>query len=436
MTSVIIQLNVGKAYPLKEQKNIIPEIDKKIEDSLRNYDFLFCRNSNIPKFEKKSGTKTSVSKKIKNEESKLGSSVFFESKETANLQIGTPVKKLDNLSASFCENINMQPSLSEESLGENFDFYYDSFKFYFYFLIKNVSISDKKGLYSLHIDKHFVEIKILLQNLILKFDKKNDYLRKNLYKLIHYQFCAFDKQELSETKINKKLIISNTCRYYEDEYFLQIMDKFLNEKSYPQKAEMFEEYNYSTKLNAIKYYVNQESYQRFFNIASNLHNVELDSFKRWGCIFYFLRCGMIEDSIKFINEYKISMDEEFKLIENLLKKLQLNEDYSELEFSKLNEIIKTFNKGDIKNPYRLGVIVILSQSIHKGFSVFLPTFDDYIWFHLKIINISDKNEFLRDKILNFNYSLKDFQNLVSDISPQHFTNSDKLDYVRVIIFFI
>ena len=84
----------------------------------------------------------------------------------------------------------------------------------------------------------------------------------------------------------------------------------------------------------------------------------------------------------------------------------------------------------------MGVIVILSQSIHKGFSVFLPTFDDYIWFHLKIINISDKNEFLRDKILNFNYSLKDFQNLVSDISPQHFTNSDKLDYVRVIIFFI
>jgi len=408
-------------------------LDKKIEFSTRNYDFLFCRNNNIPKRERKTGIRSSGAKTGRIEESKAGVISLFDSKDVSKQQLKTPVKKPDVISTNLSENIKIHSNLSEKAMLENFDMYFECCKLYFYFLNKDVSLSENKGLYSMSLDKHYVELKILLQNLISKFEKKNEYVRKNLFKLIYYQSEGYEKVGVTEsTKLRKILLINNTCRFYEHEFFMQIMDKYLNEKNQPRKAEVFEQYTYSSKVTAIKSFINQDCYQRFFNMVSNLHSIDLEIFKKWGCIFFFMRCGLLEDCIKYLQESRISVDDEFKFIEVLLKKQQLNEDFSESEYTKLNEILKTFSKGEIRNPYRLGVIVLLSKTTHKSFSIFVPTFDDYIWFHLKILNISETNEIIREKIFNFNYSLSEFQKFVLEINPQHFTNADTLDYVRVL----
>ena len=258
-------------------------------------------------------------------------------------------------------------------------------------------------------------IKNIVKYLSLNF-KKN---RKNLFSLLFNQ--------ISSNPFTSKNIIKNTIKFYENLF----KEKLINGIPYNLNS-------YENIKKAIEEYSQIVIYSNYQNISQTNNN---DLFL-WGKIYYFLRAGFFNECIQFINENKNYNNNRelisFLLILNKYNFINFNEENEEDDLidnnnnedeetiiENLMEIYKILmnpqNNLKETNPFQHICFTLITKKHNILNNFILEDFNDYIWFHLNIINSEKK---IYKKIIDDEgvLTLKKFQN--------HIINANKEDIIK------
>ena len=245
------------------------------------------------------------------------------------------------------------------------------------------------------------EIKNSIQNLSEKLSMN----RRSLYELIQYQ--------ISNYPITTNNILKSTIKYYEDKYY--------------EKLSQYKQLNdYKSKKDIIDDHVRVIIYSKFSNeIGSNNKN---DLFT-WGKVFYFIRCGFIEECIKFINKSP-NTKPDIILFSSILSSDSIKiEDYQ--------NALKFIDENDkINNPFRHACFIYLTKKTTPLNEQLLDDINDYIWFYLNLIYV-DKNKYNNIfTIPNLLLPLQEFQKYIFSIKVDDLiqnSESPTLDYIKCLI---
>ena len=268
-------------------------------------------------------------------------------------------------------------------------------------------------------------IKNIVKYLSLNF-KKN---RKNLFSLLFNQ--------ISSNPFTSKNIIKNTIKFYEDLF----KEKLINGIPYNLNS-------YENIKKAIEDYSQIVIYSNYQNISQTNNN---DLFL-WGKIYYFLRGGFFNECIQFINENKNYNNNNrelisFLLILNKYNFLNFNEENEELInnnnedeesiIENLMEIYKILmnpqNNLKEKNPFQHICFTLITKKHNILNNFILEDFNDYIWFHLNIINSEKK---IYKKIIDDEnvLTLKMLQNHIINANKDEIikkSNNFFIDYLQI-----
>ena len=269
-------------------------------------------------------------------------------------------------------------------------------------------------------------IKNIVKYLSLNF-KKN---RKNLFSLLFNQ--------ISSNPFTSKNIIKNTIKFYEDLF----KEKLINGIPYNLNS-------YENIKKAIEDYSQIVIYSNYQNISQTNNN---DLFL-WGKIYYFLRGGFFNECIQFINENKNYNNNNrelisFLLILNKYNFLNFNEENEELINNNNNEdeesiienlmeiykiLMNPQNNLKEKNPFQHICFTLITKKHNILNNFILEDFNDYIWFHLNIINSEKK---IYKKIIDDEnvLTLKMLQNHIINANKDEIikkSNNFFIDYLQI-----
>jgi hypothetical protein len=257
--------------------------------------------------------------------------------------------------------------------------------------------------------------------------KKN---RKNLFSLLFNQ--------ISSNPFTSKNIIKNTIKFYEDLF----KEKLINGIPYNLNS-------YENIKKAIEDYSQIVIYSNYQNISQTNNN---DLFL-WGKIYYFLRGGFFNECIQFINENKNYNNNNrelisFLLILNKYNFLNFNEENEEELINNNNEdeesiienlmeiykiLMNPQNNLKEKNPFQHICFTLITKKHNILNNFILEDFNDYIWFHLNIINSEKK---IYKKIIDDEnvLTLKMLQNHIINANKDEIikkSNNFFIDYLQI-----
>ena len=327
----------------------------------------------------------------------------------------------NNKNIIFNNDINNEYNNSEKNL---FEFYSDIItKSYFtkqnlnYSSSKNINNNNNFNLSNLE------TIKNIVNYLKLNF-KKN---RKNLFTLLF--------QQISSNPLTTNNIIKNTIKFYEELF----KEKLINGIPYPLNS-------YENIKKAVEEYSQIIIYSNYQNISQTNNN---DLFL-WGKIYYFLRGGFFNECIRFINENKnynnkpelnsfyIILNKYYFIKYNEEKDEDINDNNNEEEEKLLMQIYEFLmnpqNNLKESNPFQHTCLTLITKKHNILNNFILEDFNDYIWFHLNIIN-SDKQ--IYKKIINDEkniLTLKHFQDHIINTNKEEIikkSNNFFIDYLQI-----
>lgn len=285
-----------------------------------------------------------------------------------------------------------------------FDDYFNNMKNYFYSKLTNfkkivsnneVLIYEYKGPNQL-----FLSLKILLLNIINSFEKSNQILIKNIYALLLSQLKDMEHYNGTKFDVTTDMLIYKTCRYYEEEFVNML--KVSDESLYTDK--LME--NYSQKIKTVEKFVKNKVYVRFFKISTR----NIDTLMQWANFYYLIRCGYLEELLTYMSSNS-KLDKEMKIFYNLFKQVVEKQEIDSSEYYKLIDILKANDNEE--NIFKEACIVYITKVDYRDYRinpVLLETFDEYLWFNLRLIS-DDKNfKKLKSRNTSINYqSLKKIQ---------------------------
>ena len=344
---------------------------------------------------------------------------FFDSNRKNFIEISN--SKKSNLFIN--DNNNKNITFDNNNYNEN-DSEKNLFEFYSEIITNNFS---KQNLNDNNYNLSNLEtIKNIVKYLSLNF-KKN---RKNLFSLLFNQ--------ISSNPFTSKNIIKNTIKFYEDLF----KEKLINGIPYNLNS-------YENIKKAIEDYSQIVIYSNYQNISQTNNN---DLFL-WGKIYYFLRGGFFNECIQFINENKNYNNNNrelisFLLILNKYNFLNFNEENEEELINNNNEdeesiienlmeiykiLMNPQNNLKEKNPFQHICFTLITKKHNILNNFILEDFNDYIWFHLNIINSEKK---IYKKIIDDEnvLTLKNFQNHIINANKEEIikkSNNFFIDYLQI-----
>jgi len=312
-------------------------------------------------------------------------------KDTNNMKVNSKINMLKDNNIITKNNffLGIPNEISEYNNFNLFDQYFKSLENYF----RNKCLSPQ----STGLQEITNSIQNLSENLSIN--------RKSIYELLQYQISIYP--------ITTNNILKSTIKYYEDKYY--------------EKLSQYKKINdYKTKKDIIDDHIRVIIYSKFSNeIGSNNKN---DLFT-WGKIFYFIRCGFINECVQFINKSSTTKPD-IILFSSILSSDSIKiEDYQ--------NAMKFIDENDkINNPFRHACFIYLTKKTTPLNDQLLDDINDYIWFYLNLIYV-DKSKY--NNIFTIQNSLlpiQEFQKYIFSIKVEDLiqnSESPTLDYIKCLM---
>lgn len=237
---------------------------------------------------------------------------------------------------------------------------------------------------------------------------------KILMELTNESEAKFSQEQ--SFKDNNKLVVNKSKAFLQHQFF-QYVEEIYN------KEDNKEEFKPSTNVNKIRFFIKK------IVSKSNDNILKVNGLPIWTIIYYLLRSGLYSEVVKFVNDNSdvfnkfdknfptylkdYLKDNKFKLSPNLHERINK-------EFNQQFSMVEDFKKID---PYKYCIYKIIGKcdlSKKNLPSIINLTIEDWLWFHLSIINEdSDKD----NDLIFENYRLINLQKQIISIGVNKLNNS-------------
>jgi hypothetical protein len=286
----------------------------------------------------------------------------------------TPLKERYESFQSVNTLTNIKPMISIED-SETFEKYFRYMKLYFYYKTFNKQVPENPDMIfnqsELSSTNHLIPVKTVLYYLKDQFDD----FRKNLFTLLFTQIDI-------KTKLTSRTLLSNTIKFYESEFFKRI------------SRDSHSVYNDKEKIEIISQYVNHVNWYKL-NIS---RSVNQDKLKNWGIVYYLIRSGFEDLALTYARKINES---DMTIFCEVYSQIILNKDINRDLYYQLVNVIKSRDEDLAKvNPYKFNCFMLATRLPTAIDLTLLDTQEEYLWFYLKFVNITDNfnelgyNEFL------------------------------------------
>ena len=360
------------------------------------------------------------------------------------------------------ENKQMGINVKEKKpkLLEDFYFYFKHMKKYFCYMLTghldDTTGYEAEGKEFIHLNKFFKSILFSISNDL----KKN----MNTNKIFHFETqvqvnTSFDELNKSKIKLfglldryfsnicsgenylkEKKVfgVVVNSVKFLQSNFFMSIIS---NDEEYEKRLnkhtnEVYNDPNFKLIYNNSEKYsfhsvshssVNLEDNEKIKFIESYVNNTlfKKDYIKKidfvnkkelisWAKIFYILRCGFDSILNVYLKSYSSSEETqallvltEFnsyvnsKYISTAQQSLKEDMGFYQKNYKILLSYYNNLEKERQKNPFQIAVISIVLKISTEIDREFFDSMDDYFWYYLRIISVSE------DNIVNFSLNINE-----------------------------
>ncbi|KAK6204411.1 Nup93/Nic96-domain-containing protein [Scheffersomyces amazonensis] len=223
-------------------------------------------------------------------------------------------------------------------------------------------------------------------------------------------------QEYSFYKISDSTIISSSRNYLESEFFNYIEELYLKD------SKKSSEFLPGTNLNKVSYFINKIISKDHLSRTLNVNGTPI-----WALIFYLLRSGSYNDALDLTIKNRDVFNKFDSNFPVYLKKYVESENHtlpSELVSRLHSEFNEQFqfliDEADI-DPFKYSVYKIIGRcDLSKKTlpSSLNLSIEDWLWFHLSLINEHNESDLIFD-----NYSLINLQHKIISLGPKNFNSS-------------
>lgn len=258
------------------------------------------------------------------------------------------------------------------------------------------------------------------RTLILLTDEKNSKFNQE-----QKFFDLYQSKDYEKSTAFKKRVIANSKVCLEEQFY-NYMDEVYT------KDDNKKDYLPPTNLNKVSFFIKKvimENNPRFID-----HTLSINGTPIWALIFYLLRSGLHKDALNVVTEYKdlfMKFDKNFpiylrKFIENDCFGLppELN-DRMNIEFSQQFSFMNS-NASANFDAYKYSVYKIIGKCDLSKKT--LPneinlSIEDWLWFHLSIINEFNSNLNSSSSLIFENYTLQNLRKKIISLGPRKFNSS-------------
>lgn len=232
-----------------------------------------------------------------------------------------------------------------------------------------------------------------------------------------------------------KLVIKNSKQYLEQQFF-NYMDEI-----YTKDDKKSSEFLPANNINKVSYFINKiiikNSDNKLIDKTLNINSVPI-----WALIFYLLRSGLYNEAVDLVNSNRDSFNKFDKNFPVYISNFIENKGWglkSDLQIKLSNEFNQQFQyineDSDDFDPYKYSVYKIIGKCDLSKRSlprVINLSIEDWLWFHLSIIN--EFNNEATSSIIYENYTLENLQKKVLGLGPKRFNSSSNNSlYLKALI---
>lgn len=250
-----------------------------------------------------------------------------------------------------------------------------------------------------------------------------------------YQNNNFAENYNEKHKSLHKSIIENSKKYLENQFF-NYMDEI-----YTKDDKKSDEFTPPNNINKVSYFINKiivkNNNDEFIDRTLNVNGVPI-----WALIFYLLRSGLYIEALELVNTNRDSFSKFDKNFPIYLTKYIENKGWglpSDLQVKLTNEFNQQFqfisDDSTDFDPYKysvykaIGKCDLSKKSLPASINL---SIEDWLWFHLSIINEFDIES--SSSIIFENYSLENLQKQIISLGPKKFNSSSNNPlYLKILI---
>lgn len=227
-------------------------------------------------------------------------------------------------------------------------------------------------------------------------------------------------QEYKANTLNRK-IVNNSKSYLEQQFYIYVDEIYTKDDT---KVNFLS----PTNINKISYFIDKIIMKNNRNLENTTLNV--NGTPIWALIFYLLRSGLYNEALDVIERNKDlfeKFDKNFpvyfkKFVESDSSILPVN--LSERLHQEFNQQFSFINENEENyDPFKYSVYKIVGKcdlSKKKLPQSINLSIEDWLWFHLSIIN---EDQFVESNLIFENYTLANLQKKVLSLGPKQFNSS-------------
>lgn len=249
-------------------------------------------------------------------------------------------------------------------------------------------------------------------------------------------FDLYQPDKTENLLVFKKQLLMKSRSYLEQQFY-NYMDEIYT------KDDKKEKYATPTNINKVSYFLEKIIKKNNANLFENTLNV--NEVPLWALIFYLLRAGLYQDALLLTNQNKDLLNKLDKNFPVYLQKFIDNDciglptDLSErmaLEFNQQFSFINDDLKGSF-DPYKYALFKVIGKcdlSRKKLPDEINLSIEDWLWFHLSIINEFNSNLYTTSTLVFENYTLENLQKKIIQLGPKKFNaSSNNPFYLRALL---
>jgi hypothetical protein len=270
---------------------------------------------------------------------------------------------------------NIKPIASGIEDVEAFDRYFKYMKLYFYYKTNNKILTDNPDMIfnqsELSSSNHIIPVKTVLYYLKDQFDD----FRKSLFTLLFTQIDI-------KSKLTSRVLLGNTIKFYENEFFKRI------------SRDSHNVHNDKDKIEIISQYVNHINWYKL-NISRSQNQ---DDLKNWGIVYYLIRSGFQDLALTYARKLNKS---DMNIFCDVYSQIVGDKDISRDLYYQLVSVVKSKDEDLARtNPYKYNCFLLVTRLPTAIDFTLLDTQEEYLWFYLRFVNITENlnklgyNEFL------------------------------------------
>jgi hypothetical protein len=289
----------------------------------------------------------------------------FENELTTGFKSITPLKeRIDTTNYPVTTLTSIKPMIASPEDSETFDRYFKYMKLFFYFKTFHKIIPENPDMIfsqsELSGSNHVIPIKTVLYYLKDQFDD----FRKNLFALL---FTQIDNR----VRLTSRSLLVNTIKFYENQFFKKL------------SKESGVVYTDKDKIEIISQHVNHINYYKI-NVTRSMKQ---DKLKNWGIIYYLIRSGFEDLALTYARKLN---DTDLSIFSDVYSQVIYNKEINSDLYSQLVTVIKSKDEDLTKtNPYKYYCLMLATRIPIAIDYTLLDTQEEYLWFYLKFVNITD-----------------------------------------------